>query len=119
MAKPLKSSERQEARALIQWAKLHPVCRDYLLHVPNGGSRNKIEAYNLKLEGTRAGVSDYFLAYPHKDKPGMWLELKRLKGGVLTAAQIEWLERMRSAGYVACVAYGWESAKTAIEAYLL
>ena len=31
--------------------------------IPNGGSRNEIEAANLRKEGVRAGVWDMFLAY--------------------------------------------------------
>lgn len=111
------ATERQEARALMQWASMHPICKYYLLHVPNGGSRNPIEAHNLRLEGVRAGVSDYLLAYPRGGYSGLWIELKR-QGGRATRAQKEWLERMEGVGYRAQVAYGWDEAKSIIEDYL-
>lgn len=120
------ATERQEGRALWEWASLHPICRDYLFHIPNGGSRNKIEAHNLKLEGVRAGVSDYFLAYPKEiymdgifrtRSSGLWIELKTTKGKP-TKLQKEWLERMSRAGYCGYVAYGWEDAKQCIQEYL-
>jgi hypothetical protein len=131
----MKTTERQEARALMQWARLHPICKDYLVHYPMGGARpTKIgkngqrycpEGRNLKLEGARAGVSDYFLAYPkevigqafRRNAGGMWIELKAPTGRA-SKAQIEWLERMERSGYVVCLAYGWESARSAIRAYL-
>lgn len=121
----MKTTERQEARALWQWAILHPICKDYLFHIPNGGSRNKIEANNLKLEGVRSGVSDYFLAYPRevmgqafrRNCGGLWIELKTAAGR-LSKPQIEWLARMEKRGYAAVAAYGWEAARSAIRAYL-
>lgn len=100
----------------MQWAKLHPICKDHLIH---------IEARNLKLEGVKSGVSDYFLAYPmevigqalRRNCGGLWLKLKT-SSGRLSKPQIEWLERMERRGYAAVAAYGWEAARSAIRAYL-
>jgi len=75
-------TERQEQIVLHQW------CKRKKLHsfaVPNGGSRNKIEASNLKKEGVTAGVSDYIVMLPNKI---LFIELKRarkrLKSGKLS-----------------------------------
>lgn len=114
-------TEAQEARTLMYWAKFHPICREYLIHIPNGGSRKDArEGANLKAQGVRPGVSDYFLAYPSKKYHGLWLELKRKNPApaVLTAAQKDWLNKMNLVGYDAQLVYGWEAAKKIIEEYL-
>lgn len=113
------ATEAQEQRALIKWAQHHPICRNYLVHYPNGGFRNLIEAVNLKRAGAKAGVSDLLLAYPCHGYHGLWIELKRFRNpSRLTKDQQIWLTRMRNVGYVAVVAQGWEVAKSVIEIYL-
>src|SRR5579863_3136530 len=106
--------ESQEQKALFDWAQYHPICRDFLIHIPNGGYRNPREAANLKKQGVKRGVSDIFLAYPIWDSQGMhyaglWIELKR-KGGKLTVEQDAWLSMMSDQGYWAVVCYGAEDA---------
>jgi len=122
---PLESSE---AKALKTWADYHPIAKNHLIHIPNGGSRNLVEAKNLKLQGVKAGVSDYFLSYPtcacHCNcggAYGLWIELKRCdkKMSRLTYEQAEWLASQERVGYVAHVAYGWEDAAKKIEDYLI
>lgn len=113
------ASEAQEQTALFSWAKYHQICKDYLIAIPNGGSRHPVEARNLKRQGVRAGVSDIFLAYPMNSHHGLWIELKSLRHTAkLTIAQQTWLTRMRNAGYVAVCVAGWEIAKHVIEIYL-
>lgn len=118
--KSLCPSEAQEAYALKQWADTHPICRKHLIHIPNGGSRNPREALNLKRQGVKPGVSDYFLAYPIGGYHGLWLELKRrpLILSRVSAEQKDWLALMNSAGYSAEVAWGWENARMIIKSYL-
>jgi hypothetical protein len=118
--KKLIATEEQEHLALMQWARLHPICKEYLIHIPNGGYRHKGEAKKLKAMGVKAGVSDFFLAYPCSlYSYGLWIELKR--NNLLckpTVLQQKWLIKMKDAGYVSAVAYGWEHAKQIIEDYL-
>lgn len=48
-------SEALEQRTVVEWCELRRVpC----FHIPNGGSRNKAEAANLKRQGVMAGVPD-------------------------------------------------------------
>lgn len=51
-----------------------------LFAVPNGGSRNKIEAVNLKRQGVKAGVSDVLLLIPKKGFASLCLEFKTKTG---------------------------------------
>jgi len=110
--------EAAEMRALKQWADLHPICKDYLFHIPNGGTRNPREAKNLKLQGVRPGVSDLFLAFPSNGFHGLFIEMKRADGRSATEEQLKWIERVESVGYRAVVCYGWENAVMHIGAYL-
>lgn len=113
-------TELQEQKWLIKWALHHPICKKYLIAIPNGGSRQSArEGMNLKLSGLKPGVSDLFLAYPSLKFHGLWIEMKRVKPrGKLTSEQQNWLWLMIAQGYEAKIAYGWVEAKDIIENYL-
>ena len=49
--------ESIEQIKLFQICSFIPECK-FMFAVPNGGSRNKIEAYNLKRQGLKSGVPD-------------------------------------------------------------
>lgn len=116
---PLAATEEQEHIAVMEWAKNHPILSKYLIHIPNGGSRNKIEAAKLKRMGVRSGVSDLFLPYPTKKYHGLWVEIKRKRGNVKTTIeQNEWIIKMNALGYFACVARGYEQTVDCIISYL-
>lgn len=51
-----------------------------LFAVPNGGSRNKIEAVNLKRQGVKPGVSDVILLIPKKGFASLCMEFKTKTG---------------------------------------
>ncbi|MGV8136507.1 MAG: VRR-NUC domain-containing protein [Mangrovibacterium sp.] len=51
-----------------------------LFAVPNGGSRHKIEAANMKRQGTKAGVADVILLVPKKGYASLCLEFKTATG---------------------------------------
>lgn len=113
--------EKEEAHFLWNWAAHHTIAKHYLAPIPNGGSRNKLEAYNMKRQGqVRAGVSDYLLAYPMNGKSGLWIELKRRDPAISkpTQEQLNWLEKMESVGYSVTIAWGAEEAISAIQEYL-
>lgn len=114
-------TEAEEQRALFQWAALnekkYPVLK-LLHHIPNGGSRNLIEARHLKEQGVKAGVPDIFLPSPAGMYCGLFIELKRRQRGEVSAAQHEWLVELNRAGYKAVVCKGWEEASKVILEYL-
>lgn len=111
-------TEIDESIALMNWVNLQPLIRDFFLHIPNEGPRSMRYGRILRLMGLRRGVSDYFLAYPVAPHHGLWLELKRTKGGVVNESQMLWAGRMQGVGYAAVIVYGWEEAKNAITGYL-
>lgn len=121
MARNLTPHESDEQAALFHWAAYaagkHSALR-LLYHIPNGGSRNAREAHNLKLQGVKPGVPDIFLSVARGGYHGLYIELKRRRGGRLSAEQAEWLELLNAEGYRAVVCKGWEEARAEIEDYL-
>lgn len=66
-------TEAQEQEVFCKWLDLKKL--DYFA-VPNGGSRHKIEAVNLKKQGVKKGVSDLIVFLPDKIA---FIEMKRAK----------------------------------------
>ena len=86
-------TEHEEQVMLIKWFDLqYPELRGRLAACPNGGQRNVIVAAKLKAEGVRPGYPDLNLLVPRHGFSGLFIELKRQKGGNLTAEQADWLE---------------------------
>lgn len=113
--------ESAEQAALFKWAAMaagkYPELR-LMYHVPNGGSRNPLEAHNLKMQGVRRGVPDIVLPVPRGGYHGLYIELKRRKGGRLSEDQKVWIDRLNHLGYRAVVCRGWDAARAEIETYL-
>lgn len=112
--------EDTECEAFWQWAQLVPPLRDHLYHPPNGGRRGIREAARMKKQGVRAGVSDYHLPLARGGYIGLWIEMKAPKPhkSTLSAAQEDWLIKMRVAGHSVHVCYGWQAARKVCEEYL-
>ena len=67
--------------ACITWFDYqYPHLSKLLFAVPNGGSRHKIEAKNLKKQGVRSGVSDLIFLYPSFRFSFLCIEFKTIKG---------------------------------------
>lgn len=69
--------------------------KGFIFSVPNGGSRNPIEAKKLKATGATAGVSDLIVMLPGKI---LFIELKTEKG-IQSDAQKEFEQRITALGY--------------------
>lgn len=112
--------EAAEQCTLIDWSMRcrgkYPVL-DLLFHIPNGGSRNKREAANLKRQGVKAGVADLCLPVACGGYHGLYIELKHGKNKP-TNSQREWQAALSAQGYLAVVCYGFEDARDTIEKYL-
>lgn len=114
-------TEDQEQITLMSWA--HHVkfgngrLSDYLFHIPNGGSRNLIEASKLKKMGVKAGVPDLQLIIPNGLIHGLWIELKS-KAGKLQPSQRLMMQRLEEQGYLCKVCFGADEAIQEIKKYL-
>lgn len=116
---PACPTESQEQKALFEWWRRTPYARFFVMyHIPNGGRRDAITGARMKAEGVAAGVPDIFLAVPWRGFGGLYIELKRQKGGTLSEAQESMIARLREAGYRAEVCKGWQAARGVIENYL-
>jgi hypothetical protein len=113
--------ESSEQIALFQWAEFaagrYPELR-LLYHIPNGGSRNAIEAHNLRLQGVKAGVPDICLPVPKGGYAALYIELKRKSKGRVSDAQRGWIEALKRAGNCALVCKGFDEARNTILEYL-
>lgn len=113
-------SEAVEQTQLFLWASwqsgLYPEL-NMLYHIPNGGSRNKIEAANLKKQGVKSGVPDLCLPVARKEYHGLYIEMKVGKNKP-SDNQKRWISDLNEQGYRAEVCYGWEEAAKVISDYL-
>jgi len=95
--------------------------------------RGKAEAARFRAMGVKSGVPDIFLPVGvqkidsvdrgqytiiRTKYNGLYIELKRLRGGTVSAAQKQWIARLRDAGYAVEVCKGWEAAAAVITNYL-
>ena len=114
-------SESEEGIAFIRWCrraeKRYPELKA-LYHIPNGGARAVQTGARLKKEGVRAGMPEYCLPVPRGDYGALYLELKRLDGGVLSEKQQGMISLLKNHGNQAVVCAGWEAAKNAVIEYL-
>lgn len=113
--------EHEEQAALVQWAVAatgkHPELK-LLYAVPNGARTSMSVAKRLKAEGLKSGVPDLVLPVARGGHHGLYLEMKRRKGGTLSDEQKEWIERLAQEGYGVFVCKGWEQARDVILKYL-
>lgn len=114
-------TESQQQQLLFEWAALAAGRWPELAlmyHIPNGGSRSKSEAGRFRAEGVKAGVPDICLPVARGGYHGLYIELKRVKGGRVSPAQQGWIAALRDQGYCACVCKGWDDAAHVIKKYL-
>lgn len=113
--------EDDEQIALFEWINLQlgrwPELV-YAYHVPNGGHRNKLTAMVLKGMGVKRGVPDVHIPVPKGPYHGLWIELKKQRGGRLEQEQRIWLSAMKRLGHYCVCCEGWEEAARYIEAYM-
>lgn len=114
-------SEHDEQKALMSWwgmySEIKHIPEKLLFSIPNAGKRSFAVASIMKSEGMRAGVPDLFLAVPKGIYHGLFIEMKRAKGGTLQDSQKEFLKTLSDEGYMCVVCHGWMTAKQCIEKY--
>lgn len=113
--------EEEEQSSLFEWTTLmaarYPALN--LLHaIPNGGLRSKSEAARMQKAGVMRGVPDLCLPVPRGEKHGLYIEMKRRSGGVVSVEQQWWIDKLRLMGYRAEVCHGWDEARDVLADYL-
>jgi hypothetical protein len=126
--KSLIPSEDSEQECLIQWAKTQRwrerKLSDLIIMIPNGAylgvdpRQRAVTMARLKRMGFRNGVFDLLLPIPRGRAPGLWVELKRRKGGIVSDDQHAFAVDMMTLGWVVAICEGWDQAKDSINRYL-
>lgn len=115
--------ERMIQTSIFDWARYQRVKEggflyDYMTASPNGGTRNLIEAVNLKRSGVSAGFPDVSILIARGKWHGMFLEIKRHSKSPVSKKQYVWLSRLLDAGYYAEVGCGFDECQNLIESYV-
>lgn len=117
--------EDAEQEAVFRWAEIMAKSKprryaalSTMFAVPNGGRRDKVTAARLKRTGVKAGVPDIFLPVPRGGHHGLFVEMKREKGGRISDAQKKYMEKLAEQGYLCAVCHGAAEATEAIMQYM-
>lgn len=111
------ATEHEEQVTLFTWFRMR-YAGMLMYAIPNGGARSSITGARLRDEGVLAGVPDIFLPCPSGGKHGLYIEMKRQKGGRVSAPQKAVMQALRMQGYEVAVCHGWQEARGCIEQYL-
>lgn len=119
--KKLFPTELQEQIAVFSWANTqldkYPLLR-YMNASLNGVRLTIGQATIAKRSGLLKGYPDIFLPLRNKEYSGLFIELKRVKGGVVSPEQKDFLSFLNSQGFKAVVCRGSKEAIETIECYL-
>lgn len=102
-------SEHQEQVLFVNWFRLtYP---GVLIHAtPNAAKRTKRTAGIMKSEGMVAGIPDLFIP-----AWGLWIEMKRRKGGSLSPEQKRIIKYLRANGIPVHVCKGADEAMAVVQ----
>jgi hypothetical protein len=114
-------TEDQEQAALFVMAE--SFTGDYpelalLFAIPNGAYKSPAARVRFRVTGLKSGVPDIFLPAPRAGSAGLFVELKRTKGGAVSQNQKEWARRLTASGYTCAVCLGADEAWKVITDYL-
>lgn len=108
-------SEDEEQEILVDWMDYNNIL---YFAIPNGGKRPIQTAVRLKRTGVKAGVPDLMICLPRGVYAGLFIELKRKVGGIISLNQKLWLKNLNGAGYKATACRGADEAINLIQEYL-
>lgn len=97
---PSLPSEHAEQVGFVRWFRTKWP-RVVIFAIPNGGKRNITTAKLLVKEGVVAGIPDLFIP-----AWGIWVEMKRQKGGRLSPDQEGMIAYLESIGHRVVVGFG-------------
>lgn len=97
-------SEHQEQAGFVHWFR-HQFPRVLIFAIPNGEHRSVSVGKRLKAEGVVRGIPDLFIP-----ALGVWIEMKRVKGGKLSKEQRETIRYLEGIGHTVIVGRGAQDA---------
>lgn len=93
----------------VDW--VHETYPNLLIYaIPNGGHSSEGMRTKLKAEGMLHGMPDL-----HIPELNLWIEMKRVKGGVVSQYQKDVIKRLTEIGHIAVVCYGFVEAKKVLQ----
>lgn len=95
----------------------YPKHSKLLFAVPNGGSRNPIEAKNLKVQGVVPGVADLLLLIPKHSFSALCIEMK-VGRNKQTENQIKWAADATKAGNLYRVVTSFDQFRELVDWYM-
>lgn len=114
---PLEHDEQVQFVQMVEAAYPAEVAA-LLFAIPNGTNKSVSAQAWFKAEGLRAGVPDLFFAYPHKGFAGLFIEMKRRRGGKVSPEQEAYIKALRERRYAVEVCRGCDEAFDRLAAYL-
>lgn len=112
-------SEYQEQCAFVEWFRWqYPQLSGRLFAIPNGELRDKRVAQKLKKQGVLPGVADLFLMVSACGYHGLFIEMKRVKGGQQSEQQKIFESECKCAGYLYALCKGQSEAQNAVRKYM-
>ena len=85
-----------------------------MLHIPNGGYRKPSDAARFRAMGVQAVVHNIFTLVPRGGYQGLWIAVKRRRGGRVSGGQAVWIDVLKKQCYVCAVCHGCEAAVAVI-----
>lgn len=111
------NKESKLQKACVHWFRYQYSRYAMLLFaIPNGGSRNPMEAARLKAEGVTSGVSDLFLSVPRNGYHGLYIEMKFGKN-TMSENQNKFRKAVTEQGYDFALCYDFAQFQGAVENY--
>lgn len=86
--------------------------------IPNAGRRSRKTGHKMKKEGLRKGVPDIMVAEKCGIYGGLFIEMKRQKGGTTSSEQHAMIAKLRDKGYFCVIARGFDEAVKHLNYYL-
>ena len=85
-----------------------------MLHIPNGGYRKPLEAARFRGMGVQTVVHNIFTLVPRGGYQGLWIAIKRRRGGRVSGEQTGWIDVLKKQCYVCTVCHGCDAAVAVI-----
>jgi hypothetical protein len=112
-------TEHEEQVKVVRWCANHSDRRAALIYSHLNGLRAPLgAAIKAKASGGRKGLPDLFLPVASGDYHGLYIEMKRRSGGVVSAEQKGWAAALSGQGYRVEFCKGHEAAIAVIQVYL-
>ena len=110
------NEEMHEQIKLIEYLRLQYPKALYCASA--GGMRTGWKvAKQMKMMGYISGHPDVAIYEPRGGYHGLFIEMKRCKGGVVSEEQQEFIDHLRANGYCAEICHGFDEAKLVVDNY--